>query len=144
MDFKQRFKELLNHRNKEEEECVDTSAISCTVEEFLGISQRDLKLLCRDPENTIRDIRPDPLADQEVLETIEAAYVDVNCDGGRYQLNKLPTILDLNIIRGQRQILSSQLSAVTHKLFSVILQKQAKCSEELDKVLDLQDKLDMV
>ena len=143
MDLKQRFKELLN-RSKDDEECCDSSAITCSVEEFLGISEGDTNLFCRDLTNTIRDIRPDPLADQEILDTVEAAFVDENCDGGRYQLNKLSCTLDLNVIRGQRQILGTQLGAVSHKLFSVILQKQAACSEELGKVLDLQDKLDMV
>jgi len=143
MDLKQRFKELLN-RSKDDEECVDSSAITCSIEEFLGISEGDIKRFSRNSNDTINEVRPDPLVDQEILDTIEAAYVDENCDGGRYQLNKLKCILDLNVIRGQRQILGNQLSAVSHKLFSIILQNQAACSEELEKVLDLQDKLDMV
>lgn len=143
MDLKQRFKELLN-RNKDDDGCVDSSAITCSVEEFLGISEGDIKLFSRNSKDTVNDVRPDPLVDQEILDTIEAAFVDENCDGGRYQLNKLNSILDLNVIRGQRQILSAQLSAVSHKLFSIILQNQVACSEELGKVLDLQDKLDMV
>ena len=143
MDLKQRFKELLN-RNKDDDECVDSSAIACSVEEFLGISEGDIRLFSRNSNDNIKDIRPDPVVDQEILDTVEAAYVDENCDGGRYQLNKLNSILDLNVIRGQRQILGNQLSAVSHKLFSIILQNQSACNEELGKVLDLQDKLDTV
>ncbi len=136
MDFKQKFKDLLNLSKDGED--LDASIISCCSLEEFGLSESEMKLLSRDPENTIREMRIDPLADQEILETIEAAFVDEKCDGGSYQLRKLAMTLDLNVIRGERQKLSTQLSAVTRKLFSVILQKQAECAEELGNVLDLQ------
>ena len=136
MAFKQKFKDLLNI-SKDTETDLDGSIVLCSLEE-LGLTESELQLLNRDPKNTIREIRTNPEIDQEILETIEAAFVDENCDGGSYQLKTLAMTLDLNMIRGERQRLSTQLSAVSRKLFSVILQKQVECAEELSNVLELQ------
>ncbi len=135
MDLKQKLKDLLN-LSKEDYD-FEASETSCSLNE-LGLTHTGMKLLSRDPESTIREFKVDPLADQEILETIEAAFVDEECDGSFYELKKLAVTLDLNVIQGERQKLATQLSAVTRKLFAVILQKQAECAGELGNVLDLQ------
>jgi len=154
MDLKQKFKDLLNLSKTDEDEDADLSAINCSIEEYLGLSKNEIKLLSRNPEGA-KEARMAPQDEQEILDTIEAAYVDESCDGGRYQLLKIRDSLQdeskltdsgilLNHVRSQRQVLGTQLTAITHKLFAVILQKQADCSTELTQVLDLQDKLDTV
>lgn len=156
MDLKQKFKDLLNLSKTEsdDEDPADLSAINCSIEEYLGLSGNEIKLLSRDLEGA-KETRLGPLEEQGIMDTVEAAFVDEMCDGGRYQLQKLQESPDSDIlladsgllltrVRSQRQLLSTQLSAVTHKLFAVILQKQSDCTLELAKVLDLQDTLDTV
>jgi hypothetical protein len=118
--------------------------VSVSVEEQLGLSTADIKNLDRDSLHVHQNASSDPDSQQEVFDTIEAGFVDENCNGGRYQLNKFPLVIDLNYIRHQRQILGIQLSCVTNKLFSMIHQKQTHCADELCKVLELQENLDMV
>ena len=118
--------------------------VSLSVEEQLGLSTIEIRNLDRDSSHGNQHACPDPDSQQEVFDTIEAGFVDENCDGGHYQLNKFPLVIDLNYIRHQRQILGIQLSCVTNKLFSMIHQKQTHCADELSKVLELQENLDTV
>ncbi len=141
MDLRHKVLDLLN-LSKEGGDL--NSSISYTVEEHLGLSDADIKNLDRDSSYVFLDNSSDPVSQQQVFDSIEAGFVDENCDGGRYQLNKFPPTLDLNLIRHQRQVLGIQLSGVTNKLFTMIHQKQIHCADELCKVLELQENLDMV
>ena len=141
MDLRQKVLDLLTLTKEGGD--VPTS-VSLSVEEQLGLSTADIKNLDRDSSHAHQNACSDPDSQQEVFDTIEAGFVDENCNGGRYQLNKFPLVIDLNYIRHQRQILGIQLSCVTNKLFSMIHQKQTYCADELCKVLELQENLDMV
>lgn len=137
MDLKQKVLGLLTSREGEE----SPLSTSFTLEEHLGLTLADIRNLDRsssDNKDTFAD------AGQSVFDTIEAGFVDEYCDGGRYQLMKFPNTIDLHYIRHQRQVLGIQLSGVTNKLFSMIHQKQTDCADELCKVLELQESLDMV
>ena len=140
MDLRHKVLDLLN-LSKEGGDL--NSSVSYSVEEHLGLSVAEIKNLDRDSSFVFQD-NADPVSQQQVFDTIEAGFVDENCDGGRYQLNKFPPTIDLNLIRHHRQVLGIQLSGVTNKLFSMIHQKQIHCADELCKVLELQENLDMV
>uniref|UniRef100_A0A0P5AMI3 Coiled-coil domain-containing protein n=1 Tax=Daphnia magna TaxID=35525 RepID=A0A0P5AMI3_9CRUS len=118
------------------------SSVSSPAEEQLGLSLAEIKSFDRDSLRALQDTCSDPDSQQEVFDTIEAGFVDENCNGGRYQLNKFPSVIDLNYIRHQRQLLGIQLGCVTNKLYTMIYQKQTCCASELCKVLELQENLD--
>lgn len=140
MDFKQKVLDLLNS-SKDSGEC---SSISFTAHEHLGLTEADIRNLDRDSSRDLHDTTADPDLEQQVFDSIEAGFVDENCDGGRYQLQKFPASVDLHMIRHQRQVLGVQLSGITNRLFSMVHQKQTSCAEELCKVLELQESLDLV
>lgn len=119
-------------------------SISLPAEEQLGLSLAEIKSFDRHPLHIYQDPCSDSDSQSEIFDTIEAGFVDENCNGGRYQLNKFPSVIDLNYIRHQRQLLGIQLSCVTNKLYTMIYQKQTLCAAELGKVLELQENLDSV
>ena len=145
MDIKQKFKDFLN-LSKEEN---PSSPCKTTIEELLGLTEISCVLNRKSPSlasdsHTVNQPRDHK---EEILDSVEAAFSCQQTDGGRYQLNKLNLIsptLDLNVIRGIRQVLGTQLTGVTLQLFALILQKQSEWSLELENVIDLQDKLDTV
>lgn len=118
-------------------------SVSFSVEEDLGLTLADIKNLDRESSRILQDASS-AVSEQQVFDSIEAGFVDDKCDGGRYQLQKFPATPDLIMIRHQRQVLGIQLSGVTNKLFAMIQQKQTHCAEELCKVLELQENLDLV
>lgn len=120
-----------------------SQSCSYSVEEHLGLTQADIKSLDRDSLSVLENTSSS-VSEQQVFDSIEAGFVDESCDGGRYQLQKFPETLDLLMIRHQRQVLGIQLSGVTNKLFTMIQQKQTYCAEELCKVIELQENLDLV
>ncbi len=131
MDLKQKFKDFLNL--SKEENVAHVYAVS--VEELLGLTESSVASCVINRNHVQKDSND-----------IEAAFSCEQTDGGRYQLNKLnmsPT-LDLNVIRSQRQVLGTQLTGVTLELYALIHKKQSDCCLELENVIDLQDKLDMV
>ena len=145
MDLKQKFKDFLNL--SKEENVAHVYAVS--LEELLGLTESSVASCVINRNHVQKDsnvtLDSSTLKD-EILDDIEAAFSCEQTDGGRYQLKKLnmsPT-LDLNVIRSQRQVLGTQLTGVTLQLYALIHQKQSDCCLELENVIDLQDKLDMV
>jgi hypothetical protein len=143
MDLKQKFKDFLNLSKEENVSHVYTAPL----EELLGLTETSVASCVFDRNHVQADSNGtlDSTKD-EILDDIEAVFSCEQTDGGRYQLEKLnlsPT-LDLNVIRSQRQVLGTQLTGVTLQLYALIHQKQSDCSLELENVIDLQDKLDMV
>lgn len=140
MDFKQKVLDLLNSSK----DSGESLSISFNAHEHLGLTETDIRNLDRDSSKVLHDNTTDPDLQQQIFDSIEAGFVDERCDGGRFQLLKFPAAVDLHMIRHQRQILGVQLSEITSKLFSMIHQKQSSCAEELCKVLELQESLDLV
>lgn len=138
MDLKQKFKVLLNLPAEDE-----PAAKYVYYGDLIGLTEEEIKQLSRDLKS-LQPNQPNPEAQQEALDSIEAGFVDESCDGGSYFLRKLPEQFDLNVIRGHRHLLGIQLSAITNRLYSLILQNQSECAKELQNVLVLQDELDMV
>lgn len=139
MDLKQKFKILLNLPPENDQPTAKAGYFG----DLIGLTEEDIKQLSRDLKS-LQPSQQNPEAQQEAIDSIEAGFVDESCDGGSYFLGKLPAQFDLNIIRGHRHLLGLQLSAITNRLYSLILQNQSECAKELQNVLVLQDELDMV
>ncbi|XP_018307537.1 syndetin [Mycetomoellerius zeteki] len=88
----------------------------------------------------------EPIPDQDVLDSIEDVYfnTDGSFDSSRYELNKLPTILQPKEIEKCYKKLKQQHQVVSKKVLQLILQKQSVCKAEFDKILLLQGQLEAV
>lgn len=85
----------------------------------------------------------EPIPDQDVLESIEDVYFNVNgsFDSSRYELKKLPMILRSKEIEKCHKKLKQQHQVVSQKVLQLILQKQSACKVEFDKIHLLQEQL---
>ncbi|KAJ8933780.1 hypothetical protein NQ314_013816 [Rhamnusium bicolor] len=86
---------------------------------------------------TVTDVnRP---ADQDILESIEAAYFSMKeeFDICRFELEKLPEILDCDQIQRDFKNLKQQHQVVSKKVLQLILEHQNGCNSEFDKVAEI-------
>lgn len=84
------------------------------------------------------------LPDQEILESIEQIYYDesdTNFDPCRYELEKLPAVLDSKDIEKYYKKLKQQHQVVSKKVLQLILQKQKNCNDEFEKILTIEQQL---
>lgn len=81
--------------------------------------------------------------DQEILESIEQIYyeVDSDFDPCRYELEKLPKVLNSKDIERYYKSLKQQQQVVSKKVLQLILQKQNNCKEEFERILLVQEQL---
>ncbi|KAL3271973.1 hypothetical protein HHI36_022442 [Cryptolaemus montrouzieri] len=82
-------------------------------------------------------------ADQDILESIEAAYfsLDGNYDICRFELGKLPEILECDQIQRDFKNLKQQHQVVSKKVLQLILEHQNSCNEEFQHVLEVLKKV---
>lgn len=81
-------------------------------------------------------------ADQEILESIEAAYfAPNNFDICRFELEKLPAVLDCDRIQADFKLLKRQHQVVSKKVLQLILEHQNACGDEFKEMLALCEKL---
>lgn len=85
----------------------------------------------------------EPIPDQDILESIEKIYfnTDHNFDASRYELEKLPKVLQSKEIEKSYEKLKQQHQVVSKKVLQLILQKQTACKKEFDKILMIQEQL---
>jgi hypothetical protein len=78
-------------------------------------------------------------ADQEILESIEAAYFSMKSDFDicRFELGKLPDVLDCDQIQRDFKNLKQQHQVVSKKVLQLILEHQSGCNAEFEKVLEI-------
>ncbi|XP_008194931.2 syndetin [Tribolium castaneum] len=78
-------------------------------------------------------------SDQEILESIEAAYFSIRDDFDicRFELGKLPQTLDCDQIQRDFKTLKQQHQVVSKKVLQLILEHQSGCNTEFDKVLEI-------
>ncbi|KAJ3650826.1 hypothetical protein Zmor_016905 [Zophobas morio] len=78
-------------------------------------------------------------ADQEILESIEAAYFSMKEDFDicRFELGKLPEVLDCDQIQRDFKNLKQQHQVVSKKVLQLILEHQSGCNDEFEKVLEI-------
>ena len=83
------------------------------------------------------------IPDQEILESIEQIYyeADSDFDPCRYELEKLPKVLNSKEIERHYKKLKQQHQVVSKKVLQLILQKQNDCKEEFERILLMQEQL---
>ncbi|XP_071949997.1 syndetin-like [Antedon mediterranea] len=116
-------------------------------EEYSSTEDKDLSSDQSEPVYTYKDTREiasDPLAEAEVINSIEDVYFnDDTFDSSLYELEKLkddekPSLYDIN---EDRTRLRSQLQSVSKKVSDVVLENHSAYTKELQRVTDLQASL---
>uniref|UniRef100_S4RF16 Vacuolar protein sorting-associated protein 54 N-terminal domain-containing protein n=1 Tax=Petromyzon marinus TaxID=7757 RepID=S4RF16_PETMA len=83
-----------------------------------------------------------PEAEQEVIDSIEKVYFDDEAfDPVRYELEKLPEVMQLAELEEYRDRLKRQQAVVSKKVADLILEKQSAYVQELSRVTELQTSL---
>ncbi|XP_030747477.1 syndetin [Sitophilus oryzae] len=78
-------------------------------------------------------------ADQDILESIEAAYFSMSEDFDicRFELSKLPETLDCDEIQRDFKNLKQQHSVVSKKVLQLILEHQNSCNDEFNTIQEI-------
>uniref|UniRef100_A0A5F8GVT1 Vacuolar protein sorting-associated protein 54 N-terminal domain-containing protein n=1 Tax=Monodelphis domestica TaxID=13616 RepID=A0A5F8GVT1_MONDO len=92
---------------------------------------------CREPPS-------DPHAQQEIIDSIEDVYFSTDSfDIVKYEMEKLPPVLNLQELEEYRDKLKEQQAAVSKKVADLILEKQPAYVKELERVTSLQTGLQL-
>ncbi|XP_072620376.1 syndetin isoform X5 [Vulpes vulpes] len=101
----------------------------------------------RVPGKEFRELREqpsDPQAEQELINSIEQVYFSTDSfDIVKYELEKLPPVLNLQELEEYRDKLKQQQAAVSKKVADLILEKQPAYVKELERVTSLQTGLQL-
>ncbi|XP_043545881.1 syndetin isoform X1 [Chiloscyllium plagiosum] len=131
----QKIKSLMSRQGlKSPQESV--TEVKSPVENFRIPSKEELREL--------REIPSDPQAEQEIINSIEEIYFNNDSfDVVNYELEKLPSVLNLQDLEEYRDKLEQQQAAVSKKVADLILEKQAAYVKELERVTSLQANLQL-
>lgn len=92
----------------------------------------------------LREQPSDPQAEQELINSIEQTYFTTDSfDIVKYELEKLPPVLNLQELEEYRDKLKRQQAAVSRKVADLILEKQPAYVKELERVTSLQTGLQL-
>uniref|UniRef100_A0A9L0TFI7 VPS50 subunit of EARP/GARPII complex n=1 Tax=Equus caballus TaxID=9796 RepID=A0A9L0TFI7_HORSE len=92
----------------------------------------------------LREQPTDPQAEQELINSIEQVYFSTDSfDIVKYELEKLPPVLNLQELEEYRDKLKQQQAAVSKKVADLILEKQPAYVKELERVTSLQTGLQL-
>ncbi|XP_039734022.1 syndetin isoform X6 [Pteropus medius] len=92
----------------------------------------------------LREQPSDPQAEQELINSIEQVYFSTDSfDIVKYELEKLPSVLNLQELEEYRDKLKQQQAAVSKKVADLILEKQPAYVKELERVTSLQTGLQL-
>nr|XP_036875715.1 syndetin [Manis javanica] len=92
----------------------------------------------------LREQPSDPQAEQELINSIEQVYFSSDSfDIVKYELEKLPPVLNLQELEEYRDKLKQQQAAVSKKVADLILEKQPAYVKELERVTSLQTGLQL-
>ncbi|XP_053511039.1 syndetin isoform X1 [Artibeus jamaicensis] len=92
----------------------------------------------------LREQPSDPQAEQELINSIEQIYFSTDSfDIVKYELEKLPPVLNLQELEEYRDKLKRQQAAVSKKVADLILEKQPAYVKELERVTSLQTGLQL-
>ncbi|XP_078093762.1 syndetin [Mustelus asterias] len=131
----QKIKSLMSRQGlKSPQESVPE--IKSPVENFRVPSKEELREL--------REIPSDPQEEQEIINSIEEIYFSNDSfDAVNHELEKLPSVLNLQDLEEYRDKLKQQQGAVSKKVADLILEKQAAYVKELERVTSLQANLQL-
>lgn len=97
--------------------------------------------LCR-KSSLLNDHILTPEAEKAVIDSIESLYFESgDVDVGEHELKKFPQDVDIHVINGMRSRLRKQHAIVSRRVSDLIMQKQGLCSEEMEKVVELQKEI---
>ncbi|XP_064115504.1 syndetin-like [Macrobrachium nipponense] len=83
-----------------------------------------------------------PEAEQAVIDSIEKIYFESeNVEVSEHELQKFPEVIDIHFINGTRSRLRKQQAIVSRRVSDLIMQKQGMCSEEMERVTELQKEI---
>uniref|UniRef100_A0A673FSR2 Syndetin-like n=1 Tax=Sinocyclocheilus rhinocerous TaxID=307959 RepID=A0A673FSR2_9TELE len=92
----------------------------------------------------LREQPTDPQAEQEIIDSIEEVYFSSDSfDTVQYELEKLPSDLNLLELEEYRDKLKRQQAAVSKRVADLILEKQPSYVKELERVTSLQTNLQL-
>lgn len=92
----------------------------------------------------LREQPSDPQVEQELINSIEQVYFSADpFDIVKYELEKLPPVLNLQELEEYRDKLKQQQAAVSKKVADLILEKQPAYVKELERVTSLQTGLQL-
>uniref|UniRef100_A0A452V144 VPS50 subunit of EARP/GARPII complex n=1 Tax=Ursus maritimus TaxID=29073 RepID=A0A452V144_URSMA len=99
---------------------------------------------CSEEFRELREQPSDPQAEQELINSIEQVYFSTDSfDIVKYELEKLPPVLNLQELEEYRDKLKQQQAAVSKKVADLILEKQPAYVKELERVTSLQTGLQL-
>jgi len=92
-----------------------------------------------DSDREVSQLQGDPLADQEVLDSLDKIFYAEDSDPSLHCLNLLGDMVgDLQSIDESRKALMQQLTTVSRRVFSLILEKQGDCARQLEGMVEVQ------
>ncbi|XP_060680762.1 syndetin [Hemiscyllium ocellatum] len=104
----------------------------------------NFRIPSKEEQRELREIPSDPQAEQEIINSIEEIYFNNDSfDVVNYELEKLPSVLNLQDLEEYRDKLKQQQAAVSKKVADLILEKQAAYVKELERVTSLQANLQL-
>ncbi|XP_068940586.1 syndetin isoform X1 [Petaurus breviceps papuanus] len=104
----------------------------------------NLRLPSKEESREFREQPIDPQAQQEIISSIEDVYFSTDSfDIVKYEMEKLPPVLNLQELEAYRDKLKQQQAAVSKKVADLILEKQPAYVKELERVTSLQTGLQL-
>ncbi|XP_061738558.1 syndetin isoform X2 [Nerophis ophidion] len=104
----------------------------------------NLRIPSKEELRELREQPMDPLAEQEIIESIEEVYFSNDSfDMVQHELEKLPAELNLLELEEYKERLKKQQAAVSKKVADLILEKQPSYVKELERVTALQTNLQL-
>ncbi|KAM9097634.1 syndetin isoform 2-T2 [Sarcophilus harrisii] len=104
----------------------------------------NLRLPSKEELRELREQPIDPQAQQEIINSIEDVYFSTDSfDIVKYEMEKLPPVLNLQELEAYRDKLKQQQAAVSKKVADLILEKQPAYVKELERVTSLQTGLQL-
>ncbi|XP_038176299.1 syndetin [Arvicola amphibius] len=109
----------------------------------LGVFE-SLRVPGKEEFRELREQPSDPQVEQELINSIEQVYFSADpFDIVKYELEKLPPVLNLQELEEYRDKLKQQQAAVSKKVADLILEKQPAYVKELERVTSLQTGLQL-
>ncbi|XP_065583263.1 syndetin-like isoform X2 [Artemia franciscana] len=82
------------------------------------------------------------VTNDDVLLSIDERFYDESFNASLHELKELGDVRLKELIQVEKQKLLNQLTVISKKVFSVVLERQADYNQEFNRILELQDELD--
>jgi len=100
------------------------------------------RTLWSDSDREVSQLASDPIKEGEVLATLCDEYYNEEWDPSTYCLEQLgDKVGELDTIDQSRKELMGQLTTVSRRVFSLILERQSDCSNQLEHIVKVQEEL---